>query len=113
MNKIDKAKKELREKFEKLYNKWQRDTGLHSFYHTIMPHEDCQAIIAMGDSAVPLLLEKLEGGRAGMGVIWALQAITKEDHGREFTIHEDGFAKTDVRSTINAWVKWGKRQGLI
>jgi hypothetical protein len=63
-----------------------------------------QKIIGMGWDAVPLLLEEL--GQEPNQWFWALEAITEEN-----PVPPE--AAGNVRRMADAWIDWGRRNGLI
>jgi hypothetical protein len=66
-------------------------------------HPAYQRIIGMGTAAVPFLLCELE--RRPDHWFWALTAITGAD-----PVKPEHRGK--LREMANAWLKWGKEQGL-
>jgi hypothetical protein len=63
-----------------------------------------QEIIGMGLPVVPLILEELQAEPDHW--YWALQAITGEN---PVPAEVDG----DMRRIRDAWLEWGRQQGLI
>src|SRR5207247_8841119 len=63
-----------------------------------------QAIIGMGPPVVPLILEELR--REPHHWSWALEAITDEN-----PVPAD--VKGDMQRIADAWLDWGRREGLI
>ena len=93
------------DRFLRLSNEWKRDTGHLSLISQIAAHPSYQSIVAMGESAIPLILRDLETEPNH----WfsALLAIVGE--GPEIPAHERG----DVRAISEAWLKWGKSKKYI
>ena len=92
----------LRARFEELLALWQRDTMLFSDPDRIFGHPAFDRIVALGDPAVPLILEKVHKGSVFLCA--ALHAIT----GAEPAADDDtslGFC--------DAWTRWGQAQGLL
>ena len=97
--------KDLTDRFLRLSNEWKRDTGHLSLISQIAAHPSYQDIIAMGESAIPLILRDLETEPNH----WfsALSAIA--DGGPEIPAHKRG----NVRAISEAWLKWGKSKKYI
>jgi len=66
--------------------------------------EPYQRIIGMGEAVVPLILEEMR--REPGHWFWALQAITESN-----PIPPGAFG--NVREMTDAWLAWGRAQGLI
>ena len=96
---------ELSDKFLRLSNQWKHDTGHLSLLSQIAAHPSYQDIVAMGESAIPLILRDLETEPNH----WfsALLAIAGE--GPEIPVHERG----DIKAVSEAWLKWGKSKQYI
>ena len=95
----------LADKFLRLSNEWKRDTGHLSLVSQIAAHPSYQAIVAMGESAIPLILRDLE--KEPNHWFSALSAIAGE--GPEIHVHERG----DIRAISEAWLEWGKSKKYI
>ena len=98
---------ELADKFLRLSNEWKRDTGHLSLISQIAAHPSYHDIIAMGESAIPLILRDLETEPNH----WfsALSAIADAE-GRRFLHTKEGMSGRflrlgsnggRVRSTLN------------
>jgi len=66
-------------------------------------HPSYERIIALGDAVVPLLLREMENRPDHWG--YALTKITGDDP----TPKE---AHGSLRGVADAWISWGKKQGL-
>ncbi len=97
--------KDLADRFLRLSNEWKHDTGHLSLISQIAAHPSYQDIVAMGESAIPLILRDLETEPNH----WfsALSAIV--DEGPEIPAHVRG----DIRAISEAWLKWGKSKQYI
>lgn len=92
------------QEFHELVDEWREGTRLTSSLTDIVLHPAYQSIIGLGPGAVPLILRELQDRPAPW--FWALSYITRvnpakpEDAGRFHKMTE-------------AWLEWGKQQGLI
>lgn len=84
-----------RDKFNALVAKWRRDTALMSSITKISMHPAYQAIIGMGECALPLIFEDMR--TRGGHWLWALQAITQEDPARYIS---------DFEQAKRVWLSW-------
>lgn len=90
--------------FRSLAEKWKDETKLYSSFTDIVLHPAYQRIIGLGGDVVPLILRDLH--QNGGHWFWALEALTgqnpctEEDAGR-------------VKKMTQAWLTWGKENGLI
>ena len=64
-----------KEEFDRLFEKWMRDTGVYSTINHIMEHENVPVLVAAKESILPFLMEKLEDRRC-MGIFEMLKLIT-------------------------------------
>lgn len=101
---VAEAERPLELRFQELASRWSRATAHISSIEDLVSHPDYQAIIDLGWDVVPLLLLDLQRNRR----FWfpALNTITKV---RPFDHSEAG----NGRRMTNAWIRWGKRKGLI
>lgn len=91
-------------KFKELADKWRLETGMYSSPAEKIDHPAYQAIIAMGQHAIPLILGELRDRPA----YWfpALKAITNQT--------PVGLAdRGNPQKVRAAWLKWGKERGFI
>lgn len=91
-------------RFRELAARWSAETGHISSIDNLVAHPSYQEIIRLGWDVVPYLLADLQKSKR----FWfpALAAITTI---RPF---DPGDAGNNRRMT-DAWLKWGKRKGLI
>jgi len=96
------ATERLRSKFTDLAAQWRRETKFSSSVDDKVMHSAYQSIIAMGRSAVPLVLEELESRRGHW--FWGLHLMTGVD-----PVPPDA----NIDAARDAWLKWGRQQGHI
>jgi|GEM_PF-3264026 len=94
---------DIRDKFNSLANRWEKETCYKSLMSDIVIHEAYQQIIGMGSAVVPLLLEDLTKSDPRHW-FWALKAITgtspiKPEH------------KGRIKKMAEDWLEWGKANG--
>jgi hypothetical protein len=89
-------------RFQTLLDEWRRDTAFSSSASEICEHPAYQQIIAMGATAVPLLLREVERGTGHLHE--ALALITGED-----PVPEDDAG--DEEAMAAAWLAWGRAHG--
>ena len=94
----------LRVAFEELVILWSTGTAHLSSPTKIVEHPAYRQIIGLGSAVLPLLLRDLSETRN----FWfpALNAITGEN-----PVPDD--AAGDVESMTEAWIRWGRANGLI
>ncbi len=92
------------ERFRKLAAEWKEQARYLSDTRRMAMLRPFQAIIGMGLPVVPLILEELRDDPHHW--FWALEAITDAN-----PVPED--VKGDVRRMREAWLSWGREQGLI
>lgn len=100
----DDAEYSLEERFRQLANDWSENTRHVSSSKDLASYPSYREIIGLGWDVVPLLLKDLEENKR----FWfpALYAITNV---RPFDPSDAG----NGRRMTEAWVRWGKRKGLI
>jgi hypothetical protein len=91
-----------RQRFDRLAEKWKKETGHLSKVTRRCTHPAYQEIIAMGAAAVPLILCELKKSRDDW--FWALSAITGEN---PITEADAG----NVPKMTEAWLRWGRAKG--
>ena len=95
--------KSVEEQFRKLASQWKGDTQFLSDAERIIGHPAFQAIIALGNEVVPLLLREQE---AAPGLwVWALPEITGENP-------VPASDRGNIRKMTEAWLKWGHQKGI-
>lgn len=91
-----------RVRFATLVRMWRHETRYSSSLAKIVMHPAYQAIIGMGEPALPLIFEELQ--RNGGHWFWALHAITQEDPAR---------TGDDFAAAAHAWLAWGRARGYV
>jgi hypothetical protein len=94
----------LRDRFHRLAAEWKERSRYLSNSAQIAMLKPYQRLIGMGPQVVPLILEELE--REPDQWFWALEAITEEN-----PVPPE--AVGNVRRMAQAWIDWGKKQGLL
>ena len=97
------AGESVEQKLRRLEAQWKADTRFLSDANRIIDHPAFRQIIALGKDVVPLLLRDLEA-QASLWV-WALPEITGEN---PMPASDAG----NIRKMSDAWLKWGRAQGL-
>lgn len=93
---------ELTRQFRQMAATWKKETAFISMLPKKVLHPAYQRIIGMGRPAVPLILRELQQTRGHW--LWALHAITGEDPAKPGASFDQA---------IDAWIAWGKQQGLL
>jgi hypothetical protein len=91
-------------RFRRYVEDWERDTCFTSSISEVVQHPSYNAIIAMGESAVPLILEDLRK----TGNFW-FPALIKITHENPVNPVDSG----NIKRMTKAWIKWGKEKGRI
>lgn len=100
----DQSEESIQDRFERLAAEWRAQTGMLSSVTDKAMHPAYQQIVGMGRPVVPSLLRDL--ARKPDHWFWALRVITgidpvpPADRGR-------------IKKMAEAWLKWGKAQGLL
>src|SRR5262249_45788135 len=94
----------MRSRFEPLAAEWKEQSRYLSNTAQMALLRPYQRIIGMGLPAVPLILEELRRERRAW--FWALEAITEANPVAPA-------AAGNVRQMAQAWLDWGKQQGLL
>jgi|SRR5580692_2997448 hypothetical protein len=95
---------ELARQLSELSQTWKRATAGMSLVSRMIEHPAYQQIIALGYPAVPFLLRELQ--RAPDHWFVALRRITGENPVPQG-------ARGNVARMVEAWIEWGKENGLI
>lgn len=94
----------LKAEFDRLAAEWKRETRYHSSSDIIEEHPAYQAIIAMGEDVIPLILADLRQSMAhwfmALGRITGASPVRYEDRGK-------------VEIMTAAWLDWGKQHRYI
>ena len=94
----------LAQTFDELANRWTRETAHFSSTSQIAMHPSYQQIMALGRSAVPLVLRRLAAKPDHW--FWALRFMTSEDPVNP----EDA---GDFDKMREAWLRWGASRGIL
>jgi hypothetical protein len=95
---------EVERRFQRLTEEWIRDTAFYSDPVPIFLHRALFKIIGMGEKALPLILKEMEKRSADWLV--ALDAVSPVNPVNA----ED---EKDFERAANAWIAWGRSNGLI
>ena len=91
-----------RERFQELADQWEDETVLLSSSDQANEHPAYQAIVSMGEPAVPLILERMQsqGGHwfHALGEITNADPVKPSDRGNVVAMQE-------------AWLQWGENNG--
>lgn len=95
----------LEQEFQSLSSKWKAETGVYSI--TFQKINDTYLdIIAMGPKVLPLILKDMTSPNGSAHWHSALKAITRIN-----PVKDDELSKP--KKIKEAWVKWGKENGII
>jgi hypothetical protein len=95
---------DVRERFQRQAAEWKEQSRYLSNTAQMAMLKPYQQIIGMGWPAVPLILEELQHEPDQW--FWALEAITADN-----PIPPDAAGKVGLMA--QAWIDWGRRQGLL
>ncbi len=101
---ISRQQESTAERFQALLRQWKGDVGPLSSVTEMAMHPAYQRIIGLGREAVPLLLREL--AKEPDHWFWALKAITGVDP-------VEPAHRGRVKDMADAWLLWGKEQGLL
>jgi hypothetical protein len=92
----------IEERFNALAEQWRNETGHYSILARRYLHPAYNGILAMGPGVVPIILREL----AHRPDRWfsALSTLTGADPSRGATTFEEA---------VDAWLDWGRKQGLL
>jgi hypothetical protein len=90
--------------FKRLRIQWREETIFTSDFIEKILNSAYQSIIGLGPAVVPHILASLKVQPDHWH--WALSAITRED-----PVPDD--AAGDVVAIAEAWLAWGRQQGLV
>lgn len=92
----------LESRIKYYYDKWMKQIAFTSNIHSIVENVNFQRIVALGNDAIPVILEQLREKPSVL--VWAMNLITGvKISNTNLTINE----------ASNAWVKWGISRGII
>ena len=90
------------ETFERLADEWERDRPRGADIEQMTKHAAYQSIIAMGEPAVPWLLQRLaekpDHWFVALNAITGARPVPPESRGR-------------IKAMTHAWLNWGRQQG--
>lgn len=101
---VSRRRENVVDRFRELAAKWRHDTVFTSSISERLRHPSYKQILAMGQAALPLILEDLE--RTHFYWFPVLAAITQES---PVPPHDIG----NVRQMTEAWLDWGRKRGLV
>jgi hypothetical protein len=93
---------QIKGEFHRLVAEWKASHGARSTHKTMTEHPSYRAIIALGEPAVPFILEEL--ARYPDWWFSALKAITGAN-----PIHPDD--RGNLGKMAAAWIQWGRSHG--
>jgi hypothetical protein len=94
---------QIHPEFAAFAEQWRRETKFSSSLDDKVLHSAYQSIIAMGLSAVPLVLKELESRRGHW--FWALHFMTEGANPIPEGANVDG--------ARDAWLRWGRQEGYL
>ena len=94
----------VEERFHRLAAEWKEQARYLSSSVRMAMLQPYQRIIGMGMPVVPLILEDLR--HEPHHWFWALEAITEHN-----PVPPESLGK--IQEMADAWVEWGRRQGVI
>ena len=96
------ASEELRDRFERLADEWERNRPRGADVGQMTQHPAYQRIIAMGEPAVPWLLQRLAEKPnhwfVALNAITGARPVPPESRGR-------------IKEMAQAWLDWGRQNG--
>lgn len=101
---LSRQRESIAERFRELLQCWKEDVGLLSSVTEMAMHPAYQQIIGLGRSVVPLILRELE--KEPDHWFWALKAITGADPVKPAQ-------RGRVKDMTDAWLRWGREEGLL
>ena len=92
------------ERFRRLAAAWTAETAYVSSTSDLVVHPAFQEIVGMGPAVIPLLLRELEKGTGhwhrALRRITGIDPVPPADRG-------------NIAKAAEAWLRWGKEQGMI
>lgn len=102
-NSAKNATEAIKDRFLALIAEWKATRGHTSRTDKLVLNKAYQAIIGLGQPAIPLLLRELEQRPSHWD--WALRAITQTD-----PVPKEAWG--DLKKIASAWISWGKENGF-
>ena len=102
----------LREEFDALAAEWHAATDHLSVISQQAMDPAFQAIIGMGDAAVPHILRHMRWG-LDPSWIWALRAIARNRDAPGGADVTRAYCPTDRDAAVAAWERWAQERGLL
>ena len=93
---------ETQREFQRLSDEWKSSRGPATTVTAMVRHPAYQAIVQLGEPAIPLLMRELE--QQPDHWFAALRAITGAN-----PVHEDELG--DVTRMAESWIEWGRANG--
>jgi len=94
----------VQRKFRPLARRWLSETKYCATIEERTRHPAFEAIVKMGEAAIPLVLRELQERPEHW--FWVLAEITKENAATDAT-------RGNVESIRDAWLEWGRAKGYI
>jgi hypothetical protein len=94
----------VKSRFEELLKEWKKSVGITSEIEKIIVNPYYFQIIGLGPKAVPLLLKELQKEPGFLYI--ALASITEQN-----PVPDE--IEGDVQATSDAWLNWGKQNGIL
>jgi hypothetical protein len=92
------------ERFQRLVVRWESESVFLSSYDQLVSQPSYKEIVALGQSVVPLLLREIS--KCPSQLVIALHEITGENP-------VPPASRGKIKEVAQAWVEWGKANGLI
>ena len=96
----------LRERFQRLADRWREETFYSSSITDNLAHPDYLTVMAMGERALPLILQELQE-RGGQWTT-ALRYIVDRD---DYPDKPDDIGRP--KELKEAWLAWGRRNNYL
>ena len=96
-----------KQELERLWADWLKGTGGLSNPAAMKRHPAYTALVAMGESILPLVFQELQQGQMRIRCDMLLRGIT----GYTPQIAEEDYGKVAVIG--NWWLNWGRRRGYV
>lgn len=103
-----KASAAAKVKFERLVAEWHDETDVYSSLLKVISHPAYLKIIAMGDVAIPMILQEMKSGPGH----WfpAIEALTVDLRAMGEEPAKGSSTSSEARA---AWVLWGESKGYL